>query len=76
MEQETRRFRARSDDGREFIVIEYEQLHEHRDLSGQTSFTRGLKRLVLSDGSTVVQIDPETFKILQTDVVIRKIPLA
>ncbi len=73
MEQETRRFKAVSDNGAEFTVIEYERLHEHRELSGQTSFTRGLKRLVLSDGSTVVQIDPETFKILRTNEVIRKV---
>jgi hypothetical protein len=73
MERETRRFEAVSDAGEEFTVIEYQRIHEHRDLSGKTSVTRGLKRLVLSDGSTVVQIDPETFKILQTDKLIRKV---
>jgi hypothetical protein len=72
MEQETGRFRAISDDGQEFVVIEYQPIRETRTLSG-TSITKGLKRLVLSDGSSVNQIDPETFKIVQTDQIIRKI---
>jgi hypothetical protein len=73
MEQETHRFRAVSDKGEEFLVIEYENITAHKDLSGRTSTTRGLKRFALSDGSTVIQLDPETFKILQTDKRIRKI---
>jgi hypothetical protein len=72
MEQETGRFRAISDDGQEFVVIEYQPICETRTLSG-TSITKGLKRLVLSDGSSVNQIDPETFKIVQTHQIIRKI---
>jgi hypothetical protein len=73
MEQETRRFRAVSDDGEEFVVIEYQRIIEHKLLSGATSVTKGLKRLALSDGSSVNQIDPETFKVVQTDQLIRKI---
>jgi hypothetical protein len=73
MEQETNRFRAVAKDGEEFVVHEYQNITEHMDLSGKTSITRRLKRLALSDGSTVIQIDPETFKILQTDKLIRKV---
>ena len=73
MEREIRRFQAASDDGDVFTVIEYQNFIERRLLSGDTSITKGLKRLVLSDGSRVNQIDPETFKIVQTDQIIRKI---
>jgi hypothetical protein len=73
MEQETGRFRAVSDDGEEFVVIEYQRIHEHKDLNGKISITKGLKRLALNDGSGVNRIDPDTFKIVQTDQIIRKI---
>ena len=73
MEQESRRFKARSDRGKEFTVIEYQSIHEHKDLSGKISTTKGLGRFALNDGSTVVQIDSETFKIIQTDEIIRKV---
>jgi hypothetical protein len=73
MEQEIGRFRAVSDDGEEFVVIEYQRIHENRFLDGKRSITKGRKRLALSDGSRVNQIDPETFKIVESNQVIRKI---
>jgi hypothetical protein len=56
MEREIGRFRA-SDTGDEFIVIEYQRFDEQRDLSGDISITKGLKRLILIDGSSVNQIE-------------------
>ena len=72
MERKTNSFRAVSDGGEEFIVIEYRRFARDRDLSG-TSTRQGLPVFRLSDGSPVNRIDPETYKIVQTDQIIRKI---
>jgi hypothetical protein len=61
MERETNRFLAVSDDGEEFVVIEYQHIIERKLLSGEISVTKGRKRLALSNGLRVNQIDPETF---------------
>jgi hypothetical protein len=74
MERETRRFRAVSNDGgAEFTVIEYRSVTEYRDLSDDTSIGQRHPRFALTDGSSVNQIDPETFKIVRTDQIIRKV---
>ena len=72
MERETGRFRAVSDDGEGFIVIECQRIIETRTFTG-TLITKGLKRFRLSDGSSVNRLDPETFQIVQTQQIIRKV---
>ena len=73
MEQETDRFKAVSDDGEEFTVIVYRTVTEERHLTGGST-RLGLPRLALADGSTVTPgDDPETFKIVQTHKIIRKV---
>jgi hypothetical protein len=72
IEREAERFHAASDDGQEFVVIKYRRFTEDRDLSG-TSTRELLPRFRLSDGTPVNSVDAETFKIADTDQIIRKI---
>jgi hypothetical protein len=72
MEQASERFRAVSDEGKEFIVIKYRRFTEDRDLSG-TSIRELVPRFRLSDGSPVNQIDAEAFEIAETHQIIRKV---
>ncbi len=75
MEKETGRFQAESDEGRVFTVVVIQEIIEDRRLTGHPSSTRlGLRELFLSDRSSAVnQIDPVTFKIVETDQIIRKV---
>ena len=72
MEEEIDRFEAVSDDGEMFTVIVYQELRESRSLTG-SSWSKGLPRLFLSDGKAVNEVDPETFKIVETNQIIRKV---
>lgn len=73
MEKEIRRFIAETDDGEKFTIIEYQNFTTHRPINGPSQTIPGLKRLTLLDGSHVNMIDEETFQIVQTDQIIRKI---
>ena len=75
MEQEIRRFYAKSDDGRVFIVVEYQEFTEFQPISGARQRIPTTTSLRLSDGRdvTYVQDDPEAFKILDTDEIIREV---
>ena len=74
MEQVTGRFKAVDDStGEEYTVLKYRHAKEKRDLDGKISRTFGLPRLALEDGSAVTPIDDKTFKIVHTDVIIRKV---
>ncbi len=73
MEKEISRVEARADNGTTYTVIEYQKIIETRLLSGQMSRASGTKRFALSNGGSVNYRDPETFEIVQTGEVIRKI---
>ena len=72
-EIETDRFRVRSESGEEYTIIEYQKMisfAHYQDLGAEKP---GMKRLVTLDGSPVTYIDSETFKIVGTDEIVRKI---
>lgn len=73
MADEVDRFQAVADDGEEFTVIVYRQTIKGRDLDGTEWTKLGLPDLALVDGSAVNQIDTETFQIVETDKIIRKV---
>lgn len=76
MEQEIDRFEAKADDGTVYTIIEYQEFTEHRPVdSPNTEWVKGMKRLELEDGSPVnaVRNDPETFQIVATDQIVRRI---
>jgi hypothetical protein len=72
---ESRRFRARSDSGKEYVVIEYWEVISITPQLGFPSKKRtGRRWLRTLEGHPVNATDnPETFKIAGTDEIIRKI---
>ena len=72
MEQEIDRFQCQSDDGEKFIVIKHQEVVLERRLTGETP-RKKLPVLRLEDGRVVTPLDAETFKIVDTDQIIRKI---
>lgn len=70
---ETDRFNARSDDGTIYTVIEYQNILESRMLDGSVSRAKGLKSLFLTNGASVNYIDDDTFQVVQTDEIIRRV---
>ena len=75
LEQEIRRFHAKSDDGKVFVVVEYQESTEFQPISGARRRIPTTTSLRLSDGRdvTYVQDDPEAFKIVDTDEIIREV---
>lgn len=73
-EIETGRFLAKTDTGKEYIIVQYQ---EYIDATHLTSSRReeiaGLKRLATSTGLDVTYIDPKTFKIVSTGEIVRKV---
>ena len=67
------RFKARDDDGNAYVVVECQDFNEYRTLSEPTQWVPGLKSLMLDDGSSVNFIDDNTFKIVKTDTIIRRV---
>ena len=73
MEQEEYRFNAQADTGEEYIVIRFVEVHESRDLFGRRPLVFETLRYALEDGSAVMPIDDKTFKVVQTEEIIRKV---
>ena len=72
-EVEIARFRARSDSGAEYVIVEYQHFYPASSPEYPGAEVRGQKRLLTSDGREVNYIDPETFRIVGTDEVIREV---
>jgi hypothetical protein len=72
MENLVDRFLAVDDDGKEYTVFEYREIIEDNKLEAGGP-RLGLPRFALDDGSAVTLCDAETFKIVLTDKIIRKV---
>ncbi len=74
-EREVDRFAVKTDDGERFILVEYHVTTTTQNLDGNTSIAQGKSPAVLrlSDGRAVNFIDSETFQIVDTDQIIRKV---
>ena len=70
---EIRRFRAKSETGKEYIIIESQNFISARSFESPNGEVAGLKSLFTSMGLSVNYIDSETFQIVQTGEIIRKI---
>jgi hypothetical protein len=73
MMRETDRFSARGDGGANYTVIEYREVLTETPLRGRRAEALGARDYRLSDGRHVNWIDNETFQILDTNEVIRKV---
>ena len=60
--EETDRFDAVSDSGRELTIIEYTTFKAFRPLSGTQQWVKGLRELVASNGEHVNFVDNDTVK--------------
>ena len=74
-EVEIDRFRAKNENGKEYIIIEYgEEIDVTSfDSGGKREYIPGLRRLATSNGLSVNQINPETFQIVSTGETVRKV---
>lgn len=70
---ETDRFVASGDSGIEYVIIEYQEIVSMAHQQDPSAEGSSLKRLVTSDGSPVIYIDAETFKIASTDEIVRRV---
>lgn len=73
MRKEVNRYRCRGEDGSEYTVIERQTFTNFRPMSGPSQNVGGALDWILSDGRDVNFVDDDTFQILDTDEVIRKI---
>ena len=70
--REIGRFSAKSDSGQVYVIIEHQEYNQVRTLKVDTELP-SLKSWVTSTGLFVNQIDAETFQIVQTDEIVRKV---
>ena len=73
MEREINRFQAKTDKGKEYTIIEYQQYENTGTFDKPNDITATTTRFLTSDGEIVSQIDSETFQIFNTDGVVRKV---
>jgi hypothetical protein len=72
-EVEIARFKARSEEGREYTIIEYQDYIMDRKAAELTANIQGFKRLTTSQGWHVHAIDANTFKIYETGDVVKRV---
>ena len=73
MEVEIGRIKACGQNGAAYTIVEYEKVTTLRPISGASQQVKGSKYLRLTDGRHVNFVDDETFKIVATNEIIRKI---
>lgn len=74
MRQEIGRYRCRGDiAGREYVVIEYQNMVPFNGLEGGVQYRGGTKGLELVGGGNLNFIDENTFEIVQTGEIVRRI---
>jgi len=69
-EVELNRFKAKTAEGKEFTLIEYQDYIQDRNSDAETP---GLKRWTTSDDQHVHYIDGITFKIFETGEIVTKV---
>ena len=72
-QQETDRFECQDDNGNLHTVIEYTRYNVFNPIDGSSQEIEGSKSLNLSNGHSVNDIDGETFQVVETDLIIRKV---
>jgi hypothetical protein len=72
-EIEIGRFLAKSESGEEYIIIEYQEYVSAATMGNPHAEVAGLRSYFTSTGLHVNYIDSETFKVVETDEVVRKV---
>lgn len=73
MEKEIDRFDATAGDGSVYTIVVIQEYIDASSTNKPDQWKRSMKRLELLDGRLVTAVDASTFKIFQTDEIIRKI---
>jgi hypothetical protein len=73
MRKEINRYRCIGDSGREYTVIEYQNFTRYQTLNDPPQDVPTTKEWFLSDSQDVNFIDENTFQIVLTDELVRKI---
>lgn len=73
MRKEIARYECEDDNLNEYVVVEYQNYTRFTPISGPPEDIPTTKELFLSDGRAVNFIDENTFQIVATDQIIRKI---
>ncbi len=69
---ETDRFTLRTDGGKEYTLVEFQDFISTPPSFGPDGEIRGLKRLMTTTGLTVSDYDPEKYKVIETNEFIRR----
>jgi hypothetical protein len=72
-EEKATSYLTENEDGVRFTVIEWVTVITSRPLSGPVSISKGARRWTLVDGSDVNYVDDNTFQVLKTDEILRKV---
>jgi hypothetical protein len=70
---EINRFDAKSQSGKLYTIIEYQEQVSATGFGNPNNIHKGLKSWVTSEEQSVNQIDSETYQILGTNEIVRKI---
>ena len=70
--QEIERFSTRIDNGKEYIIIQYQEYIDASSFDNPNAEIEGLKSLRTDDGLHVNFIDSKTFKVVETNEIVRK----
>lgn len=72
-EIETDRFLVKTDTGKEYTIVQYQEYISAASFDDPQAEVEGLKRLSTSTGLDVNYIDSKTFKVVETNEVVRKV---
>lgn len=72
-EEEIDRFRVKTDSGKEYIIIAYQQYISTASYDDPNVEVAGKKRLMTLNGFHVNFIYPKTFKIVETNEIVQKV---
>jgi hypothetical protein len=72
MSREVERFIAKTDKGKEYTIIHYQEYLTANDFDGEDEI-EGLEGYTTSEGLFVNRIDSKTFQIVETNEVVRKV---
>ena len=72
-QRETDRFECQDDNGNLYTVIESTRYNVFKAIDGSSQEIEGSKSFYLLNGHSVNDIDGETFQVVETDLIIRKV---
>jgi len=72
-EVETNRFLVKTDTGKEYALVEYQEYILAASFDDPHAEMEGMKSLSTSTGLHVTHIDSKTFKIVETNEFVRKV---